>query len=273
MPLAKACGKFIMATNRFEPIAIVGEGCVLPSVNSVEDLWRATSAGLDLTSNATVNDWGVDPTLVVGKQPLVASPGDSAWSARGGFVRDKIALANFESFNISSQNLQQASRGVQWCIAAVQQAMVGARVSPEAQPRTDWGVILGNLSYAPRETSEMFAQYWLAKQPEYAGLYKKIFKGQPDYTQRFASAAPSRVVAQAIGAAGPAFCIDAACASSLYAIKLACDYLHSGRATMMFAGAVNYADSLYLNVGFSALKALSKNGVSRPFDSLSLIHI
>ncbi|MBU2983761.1 polyketide synthase dehydratase domain-containing protein [Saccharophagus degradans] len=256
-----------MAYNHFEPIAIVGEGCILPSVNSVEDLWRVTSAGLDLTSNASINHWGVDPQRVVGEQAQITSPGDTAWSARGGFVDDAIALSNFDSLNLSSENLQQTSRGVQWCITAVRQAMASAAISPEKKARTDWGVILGNLSYAPRETNDLFAQHWLTKQPEYAALHKRLFNRQADYSQRFSSSAPSQIVAQAIGAAGPTFCLDAACASSLYAIKLACDYLHSGRATTMFTGAVNHADSLYLNVGFSALKALSKNGISRPFDS------
>ena len=34
-----------------------------------------------------------------------------------------------------------------------------------------------------------------------------------------------------------AFALDAACASSLYAIRLACDALHDGRADLMLAGA------------------------------------
>src|SRR5581483_7968394 len=62
-----------------------------------------------------------------------------------------------------------------------------------------------------------------------------------------------------------AFALDAACASSLYAIKLACDQLHDGRADLMLAGGVNRADDLFLHIGFSTLKAISRAGKSRPF--------
>src|SRR6185295_5198361 len=65
------------------------------------------------------------------------------------------------------------------------------------------------------------------------------------------------------GAGGLA--LDAACASSLYAIKVACDALHDGRADLMVAGGVSAADDLFLRVGFRALKALSPSGRSRPF--------
>src|SRR5262249_10957393 len=57
----------------------------------------------------------------------------------------------------------------------------------------------------------------------------------------------------------------AACASSLYAIKLACDRLHDGSADVALAGGVNHADDLFLHLGFTALSALSPTGRSRPF--------
>jgi acyl transferase domain-containing protein len=47
----------------------------------------------------------------------------------------------------------------------------------------------------------------------------------------------ARLAATALGLDGPAFALDAACASSLYAIKLACDRLHDGSADLMLAGA------------------------------------
>ena len=79
------------------------------------------------------------------------------------------------------------------------------------------------------------------------------------------SGLPAHLVAQALGFGAGAFALDAACASSLYAIKLACDRLHDGRADLMLAGAVNRADDLFIHVGFSALAALSPTGQSRPF--------
>ncbi len=70
---------------------------------------------------------------------------------------------------------------------------------------------------------------------------------------------------RALGLNAGSFCIDAACASALYAIKLACDQLHAGTADLLLAGAVQGADDLFLHVGFSALNALSRSGQTRPF--------
>ncbi|RMF80238.1 MAG: type I polyketide synthase, partial [Planctomycetota bacterium] len=61
--------------------------------------------------------------------------------------------------------------------------------------------------------------------------------------------------------------IDAACASSLYAIKLACDALADGRVDAMLAGGVSRPECLYTQIGFSQLQALSRSGVCRPFDA------
>ena len=79
------------------------------------------------------------------------------------------------------------------------------------------------------------------------------------------SGLPAHLAARALGLGAGAFALDAACASSLYAIKLACDRLHDRSADVMLAGAVNRADDLFIHVGFCALSALSKTGQSRPF--------
>jgi acyl transferase domain-containing protein len=58
--------------------------------------------------------------------------------------------------------------------------------------------------------------------------------------------------------------IDAACASSLYAIKYACDWLACGRADVMLAGGVSRVHGLTIHAGFTTLQALSPSGRSRP---------
>ncbi len=77
---------------------------------------------------------------------------------------------------------------------------------------------------------------------------------------------PAALVCQAFGFGGTSFTLDAACASSLYALKLACDELRSFRADAMITGGVSGADSLYTQIGFSQLQALSRSGRCAPFD-------
>jgi 3-oxoacyl-(acyl-carrier-protein) synthase/3-hydroxymyristoyl/3-hydroxydecanoyl-(acyl carrier protein) dehydratase len=76
-------------------------------------------------------------------------------------------------------------------------------------------------------------------------------------------------LAKALGLGGGSFTLDAACASSLYAVKLACDELRAGRADAMLAGGVSRPDCLYTQMGFTQLRALSPSGRCAPFDESS----
>ncbi|MCF8051609.1 MAG: beta-ketoacyl synthase [Desulfobacterales bacterium] len=78
---------------------------------------------------------------------------------------------------------------------------------------------------------------------------------------------PAALVARELDLGGISFTLDAACASSLYALKLAAEELQSRRADVMLAGGVSRPDCLYTQVGFSQLKALSPSGRCAPFDA------
>lgn len=76
----------------------------------------------------------------------------------------------------------------------------------------------------------------------------------------------SALLCAELGLGKGGFTLDAACASSIYAVKLACDELMANRADMMLTGGVSRPDCLYTQVGFSQLGALSPTGVCAPFD-------
>jgi len=77
---------------------------------------------------------------------------------------------------------------------------------------------------------------------------------------------PGALLAEGLGLGGGSLTLDAACASSLYAVKLACDELWSFRADAMLAGGISRPECLYTQVGFSQLQALSPSGRCAPFD-------
>jgi acyl transferase domain-containing protein len=64
---------------------------------------------------------------------------------------------------------------------------------------------------------------------------------------------------------GPAFSVDAACASSLVAISQACDLLELGRVKTCIAGGVYVALTPEAHVCFSAIGAMSKSGECNPY--------
>ena len=84
---------------------------------------------------------------------------------------------------------------------------------------------------------------------------------------RYVAGMPAALLARALGLGGGAYTLDAACASSLYALKLAADELIAGRADAMLTGGLSRPDPLYTQMGFSQLRALSATGKACPFDA------
>ncbi len=223
----------------FEPVAIVGRSCILPGAPTPEALFDATLNGRCLLTPTRPEHWrGVDPAALLAsdKQGLRVS------SATGGYIDTAPDLGVLGSAIADVGRLDPIAHWLSYC---AHHALGGT-----AAPRT--GLIVGNLSYPSSGNTEFVEGVWNGT-------------GHADPRNRFCSGLPVHLVAGAMEMTGPAFALDAACASSLYAIKLACDALHDGEADVMLAGGVNGADDLFLHLGFTALQALSPSGRSRPF--------
>ncbi len=143
-----------------------------------------------------------------------------------------------------------------WCTGCSIQAVRLCSTRKIAEPtRTKIGVIAGNLMY-PTEALVDLAQ---------SVYFPETSAKKRGPLNRFSSGFPVHLMCDALGLTAGGYAIDAACSSSLYAIKLASDWLHCGRADVMLAGAVNRCDGLMIHAGFTALRALSPSGQSRPF--------
>ena len=116
--------------------------------------------------------------------------------------------------------------------------------------------------------SEFAESVWLDAQRSkfFSGKARHLANvAKPNALNRFMSGLPAHMVARALELDNCAFAIDAACASSLFAVKLACDRLHDRKADLMLAGGVQGADDLIIHIGFCTLQAMSQTGRSRPF--------
>ncbi|MFA5902682.1 MAG: beta-ketoacyl synthase N-terminal-like domain-containing protein [Desulfobacula sp.] len=120
------------------------------------------------------------------------------------------------------------------------------------------GVILAAISL-PTDRSSDFSRRLLCE---------KSYKGPSpaDYLNTGMVFLPAAILSRAMGFHGSCFTLDAACASSLYAVKLACEHLHLRKADIMVAGGVSRPDSLYTQIGFTQLQALSPSGRCAAFD-------
>ncbi len=228
-----------MAEPTFAPIAIVGRGCVLPGALTPDALWNAVLEGRNLITPASPGKWGVTDTE------------QQAMGYLGGFVTGFDEVFSAADHDLGAIDAADLDPLFQWLLHAGRDAWMDAG-APEVK-RRKLGVIAGNLGYPSRALSDYASDIWE--------------NGRSDIARanRFNTGGPAQLLARALGAKGPAFALDAACASSLYAIKLACDRLQDGSLDIAIAAAVNGADNLILHQGFSALNALSPTGRSRPF--------
>jgi len=248
----------------FEPIAIVGLGCVLPGALTPAQLWDNVAHGRSAIASVEPGRWGLSHSRAMGTPSAHA---DRAWSDVGGYVRGFERVFDASGFAMSAEEILALDPLFQWAMHAGRECLRDAGLFDLSRTQRA-AVILGNLSF-PTEAHARFAEdVWLASQGDLLAKLRSIAsggRGRPHARNRFSSGLPAQLTSRALGLQGPAFCLDAACASSLYAIESACRKLQSREVDLALAGAVNRADDLFIHVGFCALSAMSRTGQSRPF--------
>ncbi len=125
------------------------------------------------------------------------------------------------------------------------------------------GVILANIALPTDGARRWSAATFGRSATERAGGSPAI--DTPDPLDRYVTAMPVGLLARCLGLEGTAYSLDAACASSLYAVALACAELRAGRLDAVIAGGASRPDCLYTSIGFSQLRALSPSGRCVPF--------
>lgn len=133
------------------------------------------------------------------------------------------------------------------------------------------GVALGNIMLPTAQTSALSAALRLpaimdALRQEY-GVDWVGPHPTGSASARWSTGSVAGTVARVLGLGGPHLTLDAACASTYYALDLGVRALQSGQVDAMLVGGVNRPDSLYTQMGFSQLQALSTSGRCRPFDA------
>ena len=246
----------------FPPIAIVGRACLLPGCSSPEELWTAVLEGRDLVSQVPGDRWNIAPQAVMCEGP--ADSTDRTWSDRGGYVEGFDALFNPHGFSITANEIDGLDPVFKWTLHTARAALQDAGHATGDPHR--FGAVFGNLSFPSAAMAAFTEATTITSAAGYgADALAAAGVAPVDARNRFNSGLPALLLERALGLGAGAYALDAACASSLYAIKLACDRLHDNDADLMLAGAVNCADDLCIHLGFSALTAMSRSGQSRPF--------
>lgn len=236
----------------FEPIAIVGRACLLPGAFTPQQLWQNVLEGKNCLTSASAQQWGVDPQNLLLTSKTSANT-EGVFTTQFGCIKGFSEVFDSTGFALSSETILQRDQLTQWLLHVSRAALHNANYKQLPLKKIKGGAILGNLLYPTEAFSRYAESIWLQQDGEHI---------HPSH--RFMSGLPLQFLAECLNLQVDSYALDAACASALYAIKLACDCLQDGKADMMLAGGVNAADSLFLNMGFSALQALSRSGQSRP---------
>ncbi|GGY14846.1 hotdog fold thioesterase [Paludibacterium paludis] len=252
-----------------DDIAIIGLSCLFPGAETPDEYWRNLMARKDATTPLSQEELGVDPALYY--DPVPGTP-DKICYNRNGHVRGFRFDAS--GYRLPEAELDRLDPLFLWTIYVADQALADAGYGRGAgHQRT--GLVIGNIGMPTHSAKKLMSGFYhrmlepylqtLLGEPRFRFLASGEADGLSDLNLMTGSH-NATIAAQALGLGGPCFALDAACSSALYAIQVASDYLQSGKADLMLAGAVCHADHIYIDHGFNVLQAFPENGQSVPFD-------
>ena len=267
-------GLLLLQKREFmENIAIVGIANLFPGSSQPDEFWAQLLNKQDLRSKITEQEMGVDPLEYLGKKGDV----DKFYCMYGGYIRNfNFDVASFVGHGFDADYLMGLDELNKWGLYVTEQALKNAGYWGSASLQ-QCGLILGNLSFPTRSSNHLFLPFYHhVVEQALQSITHRDFKLKNFTAPRKIEADnaliagyPSALLAKVAGLGGAHFSLDAACASSCYSLKLACDMLHTGEADMMLAGAVSAADPMFVNMGFSIFQAFPDNNKHAPFDSAS----
>ncbi|WP_433192826.1 beta-ketoacyl synthase N-terminal-like domain-containing protein [Nocardia sp. CA-107356] len=256
-------------------VAIVGIGCLLPGAHTPEQFWDQLLAGADLRSAGGAEVFGADPATRGGW----GDPEHGIASARGGFVTEPDIDPT--GLRVDAERIDGLGRVVRWPLYVVRQALADAGITEDDPVLARTGLVLGNYSFPTERSVDLCVP--LTRRAVDQGLRAAGLPLPHNDTGAWSPAVPveslwpsglpTTVVGDALGLGGPRLALDAACSSALYSISLGRDYLSTGAADIVLAGAVCAPDPLLIHLSFSDLRAFPDNGISQPFraDSTGIV--
>ncbi|GAB4272898.1 MAG: hypothetical protein Kow0029_12080 [Candidatus Rifleibacteriota bacterium] len=244
-------------------IAITGLGGIFPGADSLDEFWKMIVEGRSANDVMPAGRWPQEAEFYHDKTP--GKP-DSILSPN--YCAIKKLPQNFEKLNLPEDLIKRLDPLFQITLQAGRDAFYSAKTDNLDLNRVQ--VILANIVLPTDTTSEISRQLLIKC------LFEKLNKSTCcslddlcnfEALNRFSAELPAGLLAAALGLGGGCYTLDAACASSLYAIKLACEELIAHRADAVLTGGVSRPSSLFTQMGFSQLRALSPSGTCRPFDA------
>ncbi|HEV7757760.1 MAG TPA: beta-ketoacyl synthase N-terminal-like domain-containing protein, partial [Acidimicrobiales bacterium] len=280
-------------------IAIVGMGGVFPGAPTLDVLWQNVCDGVDAITDVPPGRWDpvfYDPAAAPGRTPTGPGPGgatatatvaaparvDRFYCRRGGFV-DDVAHFDPTAFGIMPIVVDGGEPDQFLALAQAAAALddaggVHERVAPDRI-----GVVVGRGGYRTPGIARLDQRIHTVQQlveglralvpqidDDRLDQVRHEFVRQlgPDRPEASIGLVPNLAasrIANRFDFQGPAFTVDAACASALVAIDHGLHELTRRRCDLVVAGGAHHCHDVTLWSVFTQLKALSPSQGIRPF--------
>ncbi len=257
------------------PIAIVGMAAMLPQAKNLQEYWENIVGKVDCITDVPPSRWNIEDYY----DPDPNAP-DKTYSKRGGFIPDidfnpmefglppnileVTDVTQLLSLVVAKTAMEDAGYGESRNFSREHTGVVLGVVGGSIQllvPLTTrlqypvWEKVLKHSGLSDKDTQKIIEKIKLA----YVGWEENSFPGW------LANVIAGRI-ANRLNLGGINCVVDAACASSLSAVKMAISELMERRCDMMITGGVDIDSSMLTYMSFSKTPALSRKQQSRPFD-------
>ncbi|MGW3572473.1 beta-ketoacyl [acyl carrier protein] synthase domain-containing protein, partial [Streptomyces sp. NPDC000941] len=258
---------------------------LLPGAPDLGTYWRNLVTGVDAITEVPAQRWDAEfyaPRTATAAATATASAADRVYCRRGGFV-DGLAEVEVTRFGIMPASVPGTEPDQLIALHVAAAAVADAGGEERLPDRGRVGVVLGRGGYLTPGLVRLDQRVRTAHQ-----LVRTLGELLPDlgadqlervraaFTERLGPDRPEAAiglvpnlaasrVANRLDLRGPAYTVDAACASSLVAIDQASAELASGRCDVVLAGGVHHCHDITLWSVFAQLRALSPSERIRPF--------
>ncbi len=257
------------------PIAIVGLGSIFPQADDISEFWSNVTFGRDAVTDVPPAWW--DPAEHFDPNPLAE---DKTYARRGGFISPQTF--DPRAFGMTPNSLDSVGLVQLLSLAVARDTLADAVRGREGwYPPDRTGVILGMAGvsttliplaarlYAPALSQTLRE---LGHGEDVIRAFRETFLASlPSWTEDSFPGTLGNVVAGRIAnrldLRAANHTVDAACASSLAAVRAAVDELLTHRADVMITGGCDADNSIVSFFCFSKTPALSPSGRVRPFDT------
>jgi len=244
-----------------EPIAIIGMAGVFPDAHDIDEYWSNTLTGRDCVTEVPRYRW--DPAIFYRPDTTDTDHVTSKWGAfLSGVAFDPMefgippaSLNSIEPVQLVGLLVAKRALSDAGYADSIKEGLPDTSVIFAAEAMGELSAIYGLrtglrslFGLVPEDIAEELS---VVDEDSFPGVLSNVIAGR---------------IANRLNCGGRNYVVDAACASSLAAVDVACQELWSGRSSMVICGGADMHNSILDYVWFSGTHALSPRGFCATFD-------